>query len=217
MKRITSFIFVTAFIAVFATSSQANIISEVLTGVDNGFGFSGLHHATGNQSMSGSNFSSVSLDTSFTSFFHIDDHSGNDNFELHLILDDKGGSLLTLSGVLDFRVAPGDLIGTLDADFSDPNVHADTFFKFVQGTIGAGGSSVPHPNGVNGDLLALWGANSTADHLPNSIGFDPTTADLGIDLVVRWVDVPAPNSLALLALGLLGFGFARRKQSAIVI
>jgi len=213
MKKITFLIFVTAFIAVFATSSQANIISQVLSGSDKGFGFSGIHNATGNHSMSGSNFSSVSLDTNFTSFFHIDDHSGNNNFELHLILDDKGDSLLTLSGVLDFRVPAGKLIGTLNADFSDPTVHADTFFKFVQGTAGVGGNGVPKPNGIDGDLLALWGANSTAEHLPNSIGFDPNTADLGIDLVVRWVDVPAPGSVALLALGLLGLAFARRKQS----
>ncbi|MCH9638286.1 MAG: PEP-CTERM sorting domain-containing protein [Betaproteobacteria bacterium] len=213
MKKLTFFIFVASLITVFATTSQANTISQVLSGSDNGFGFSGLHYATGNQSMSGSNFSSVSLDTNFTSFFHIDDHSGNNNFELHLILDDKGGSLLTLSGVLDFRVAAGELLGTLNADFSDPSVHADTFFKFVQGTTSVGGNGVPNPNGINGDLLALWGANSTADHLPNSIGFDPSTADLGIDLVVRWVEVPAPDSVALLALGLLGLGFARRKQS----
>ena len=217
MKKITFFILATAFIAVFATSSQANTISEVLSGSDNSFSFSGIHNATGNQSMSGSNFSSVSLDTNFTSFFHIDDHSGNNNFELHLILDDKGGSLLTLSGVLDFRVAAGELIGTLDADFSDSNVHDDTFFKFVKGTASVGGDGVPSPNGVNGDLLALWGANSTADHLPASIGFDPSTADLGIDLVVRWVDVPVPSSAALLALGLLGLGFVRRKQSSIAV
>lgn len=212
MKKFTSLILVTAFISLFGANSQANIISEVLSGTDNGFGFSSLHHATRNNSMSGANFSSVSLDTNFTSFFHLDDHSGNNNFELHLILDDQNNSLLTLSGILDFRVPVGELIGEITAVFSDQNVHTDTVFKFVQGTARVGGNAVPKPNGVDGDLLSLWGANSTADPIAGSIGFDSSTADLGIDLVVRWVDVPAPASIVLLAAGLAGLGFARRKR-----
>ncbi len=47
-------------------------------------------------------------------------------------MDDKNDSLLILSGILDFTVDEGQLIVTIAADFADPNVHTDTFFKFVK-------------------------------------------------------------------------------------
>lgn len=215
MKIIRPLVLATTMALTFSSHSQANVITEVLSGSDNGFGFSGIHHATGCSSMCGSNFSSVSLSNAGESFFHIDDLTGDDNFKLYLNLDNFGGSLLTLSGVLNFNVAVGELIGTIAADFTDENIHADTFFKFVQGTMPIAGMNVPSPNGIDGSLLSLWGANSTADHLPNSIGFNTNTADLGMDLVLRWEDsvsVPAPGSLMLLTLGLFGLGLRRARK-----
>ncbi len=215
MKIFNPLVLATAMTLIFSSHSQANLITEVLSGSDNGFGFSAIHHATGCSSMCGSNFSGVSLSNAGESFFHIDDLSGNENFKLYLSLDAFGGSALTLSGVLDFSVDDGNLIGTIFADFADDNIHEDTFFKFVQGTMPIAGMNVPSPNGVDGNLLSLWGANSTANPLPNSIGFNSNTADLGIDLVLKWedsVNVPAPSSLMLLALGLLGLGFRRTKN-----
>lgn len=218
MKNIQTLFITATFILTMSTSIQANTITEVLSGSDNGFGFSGLHHATSNGSMSGANFSSVSLSSNHTSFFHANNLSGTDNFELYLNLDSFGGSLLTLSGVLNFTVAEGELIGTINADFADETIHADTFFKFVKGTVSLGGVNVPSPNSTQNDLMSLWGANSTADHLPNSIGFDPATASLGIDLVVRWDDPTPPNeisepvSLVLFALGLFGLGVVRLRK-----
>ncbi len=217
MKNI-QFLIITAVFFLATTATHANTIIEVLSGSDNNFGYSGLHHATSNGSMSGANYSSVSLNADNTSFFHENDFSNGDNFVLHLNLDDFGGSLLTLSGVLDFTVAEGDLIGTIDADFADDINHTDTFFKFVKGSANVGGGDVPVPNGIGGDLMSLWGANSTVDHLPNSIGFDPNTATLGIDLVLRWDDSTPPNevsepaSLVLFALGLFGLGAARLRK-----
>ena len=82
------------------------------------------------------------------------------------------------------------------------------------------GGAVPHPNGFNDDftLMSLWGANSDGNPIANSIGFANGTADLGIDLVVRWDDsttiteVSEPASLVLFALGLLGLGAARIRK-----
>ena len=220
MKNIQSLFITAIFILTMSTSVQANTITEVLSGSDNGFGFSGLHHATGCQSMCGGNFSSVSLSNNHISFFHENDFSNGDNFKLYLTLDNYSDSLLTLSGVLDFTVGAGELIGEVAADFDNESLtnQTDTVFKFVQGSANVGGINVPKPNGISGDLLSLWGANSTADHLPNSIGFDPNTASLGIDLVLRWDDSTPPNevsepaSLVLFALGLFGLGAARLRK-----
>ena len=207
-----------------AFNVNASIITEVLSGTDNGFGFSGLHHANGCKSMCGPNFSAVSLSANHTSFFNENNFLNGDNFVLNLTLSGFQNSLLTLSGSLNFNVNEGDLIGTINADFND-NVHEDTFFKFVKGSMSIGGINVPHPNSIDGTLFSLWGANSTAAPLQNSIGFDPATADLGLDLVVRWDDslnttnpdttnVPEPAVFSLLGLGMLGMFGARRKKKS---
>ena len=203
-----------------AFNVNASIITEVLSGTDNGFGYSGLHNATGCSSMCGSNFSAVNLSTDYTSFFNENDFSNGDNFVLNLTLSEFNNSLLTLSGSLNFNVNEGDLIGTINADFND-NVHEDTFFKFVKGNMSIGGINVPHPNSIDGTLFSLWGANSSADPLQNSIGFDPATADLGLDLVIRWQDspsanVPEPAIFSLLGLGMLGLFAARRKNKGLI-
>ncbi len=203
-----------------AFNVNASIITEVLSGTDNGFGYSGLHHATGCSSMCGPNFSAVNLSTDYTSFFNENDFSNGDNFVLNLTLSEFNNSLLTLSGSLDFNVNEGDLIGTINADFND-GVHDDTFFKFVKGNMSIGGINVPHPNSIDGTLFSLWGANSSADPLQNSIGFDPATADLGLDLVIRWQDspsanVPEPAIFSLLGLGMLGLFAARRKNKGLI-
>ncbi|MFK8047502.1 MAG: PEP-CTERM sorting domain-containing protein [Halioglobus sp.] len=213
MKIIGPLVLAAAMSLTLSSNAHANLITEVLSGTDNGFGFSGIHHATGCSSMCGANFSSVSLSNAGQSFFHANDLSGAENFRLYLNLDDFGGSQLTLSGILDFTVATGQLIGTIAADFADDNIHADTFFKFVKGTMPVAGMNVPSPNGIDGTLFSLWGANSSTGPLRGSIGFDPNTADLGIDLVVKWKDpvsVPVPGSLALLILGLFGMRLRRR-------
>lgn len=218
MKIIGPLVLASAMALTFSSHSQANIITEVLSGTDNGFGFSGIHHATGCSSMCGANFSGVSLDTTRESFFHANDFTSAENFRLYLTLDDHSNSLLTLSGVLDFRVGNGQLLGSIAADFADDNVHADTFFKFVKGTMPIAGMNVPSPNGIDGTLLSLWGANSSSGPIPETIGFDPNTADLGIDLVVKWEDpvsVPAPGSLALLTLGLFGLRLRRKRNEAV--
>ncbi len=164
--------------------------------------------------MCGSIFSDVSLseEVGHNSYFHANDLTSSSNFLLYLTLDHKNDSLLILSGSLNFDVAIGELIGTLNADFSDNNIHEDTVFKFVKGTINAGGVNVPKPNGIEGDLLSLWGANSSEDPLQGSIGFDTNTADLGLDLVVRWANVPEPSSIFLMSLGLMPLVLRRRSS-----
>ena len=190
---------------------HANAITEVLSGSDNGFGFSGLHHARGCNSMCGSSFSDVSLSnqSGHNSYFHESDLTSGSNFLLYLTLDNFGGSLLTLNGSLNFNVAVGELIGTLNADFTDENIHADTVFKFVKGTANVGGVNVPKPNGINDDLLSLWGANSDSNHVPGSIGFASESADLGIDLALKWANVPEPSSLFLMCFGLMFIPFKK--------
>ncbi len=150
-------------------------------------------------------------------FFDIFKHSTHQFF-----YDNVLNSLLILTRILDFTVDEGQLIVTIAADFADPSVHTDTFFKFVQGTKEIGGVGVPKPNGYSEDLFSLWGANSFADHLPNSIGFDFNTADLGLDLVVRWaslppVSIPEPGSVVLMVLGLLGLGLTCLKRRSVAM
>ena len=222
MKKIQSLIITATLLVAATTTAYAGEITEVLTGSDNNFGYSLLHKASGCDSMCGGTISKVSLSTNHTSFFNRD-LSGN-NFKLYLTLDKFSDSLLTLSGELDFDVSEGQLIGNISADFADNTVHSDTFFKFVKGTSGVGGDKVPNPNGFNDDftLMSLWGANSSGDPVTDSIGFTNGTADLGIDLVVRWDDsttiteVSEPASLLLFALGLFGLGTVRLRKSAAI-
>ncbi len=211
MKNIKLIIVTVALLA--ASSAHANTISAVLSGTDNGFGYSGLHHATGNQSMSGASFSGVSLDTTKVSYFHDTDLSSPVNFSLYLTLDDYNGSSLHLTGQLNFN-STSLLIGELFADFADENIHADTTFKFARGTMNIGGVNVPQPNTIDGNFLSLWGANSSEDPLNNSIGFDPNSADLGMDLVLQWNDVPEPTPLSLLALCGIFLFLTHRKYAA---
>lgn len=192
-------------------------IDSVDIGVTDGFRHSVFHTASGNGGKSGTINSEINAAVG-AGLNAYDDITGGfvGNFTL------MDGGTVVVTGTLDFGVAAEAVIGTLFVDFTGDSFYGNQDFNvtFLQHDYGIGG--VPTANGATATRITLWGADGT----PTSNGnFDTQTTLIGFDLALNisagggpdcvgtaCVDVPEPDTLAVLGFGLVGLALLRRRR-----
>ena len=196
-----------------AVSATPWTVTAVETGTDGGFGFSGLHDASGTNVMSGSSLATI---TGASGTY--DDASGAVDFLFSL----SNGDLLTLTGNLLF------ISGWLDAPsaleytgLGLTDISSTGFFGYMQGDVCCYGSFDPNsfmPTGTDGlNYLTLWGAdgfdtrNGTYDG--SKVGMDFRLALVTGLPTSGSATVPEPAIIWMLIPALLGLFGIRRKQA----
>jgi hypothetical protein len=204
MKKII-LILISLFISTVASAATWNV-SNVLHGVDSGFGYSGLHDASGANVMSGPELAKI---TSASGTY--DDTSGAVNFLFSL---DNGDSL-GLIGNLLFNGA-GLLNSNSFLAYTGLNnlsgISSTGNFGFKTGDVCCSGSYDPNsfkptPNNLN--FLTLWGADGfdNGDYISSTVGMDFRLA-----LTPSAVPLPAAIWLFAPAMGIIGM---RRKKAGV--
>jgi len=178
---------------------------------DGNFGFSVLHDASNGGEIDGALFlmsGSITYEVNPTGVLTGD--LVGDVLSVSGIVQLNGAGTLELSGVLDFGVASGDLIGELDYVLTTgggSTVESGTFFFFnndyTNGTCDA--------NGLCGDLYRLWGNNW--DNV--AAGLDPPTDRVlrGIDLGGVIAPIPEPGAGLLFGAAFFVVGWALRRDA----
>jgi hypothetical protein len=197
-------------------------IDNVLSGTDQGFGFSSLHKADDSTPMSGSEVAKIQ-NLSFSGTFN--DVSGAADFVLGL----SNGDNLSLAGNLLFA-GFGDMSGNSTLAYSGlTNLAASTWgtsvglsssgtFGFLPGGIcgGCGGDNGPNSfTQAGGGLtyLTLWGADFGSFTFGASSPYNGSK--IGMDVRLEMSAVPVPAAVWLFGTALLGFiGISRKTKVA---
>ena len=199
-------------------------IDNVLSGIDQGFGFSSLHMANDSTPMSGSELAKIQ-NLSFSGTFN--DVSGVADFVLGL----SNGDNLSLTGNLIF-----DGFGDMDAHSTLAYSGLDNLaasdwgslpavalsssgtFGFLPNDIcgGCGGDNGPNSFTQAGSGLAwltLWGADFGSDTFGGINPYDGSK--IGMDVRLEMSAVPVPAAVWLFGTALLGFiGVSRKTKVA---
>ena len=175
-----------------------------------------FHTAASNYGMSGSILVYFDLDTTATSTY--DPTTGALTLHVNLFTDEgltnaAGSAVGTSTNLLASNFdnpQDGGVLGTISWDFSDSSGLSDTIMTFVDKNYGVssnGGQFVPNSltgTEANPTSITLWGADGALDSQERHI-----SANMGMDLVMQFgpspiIAVPAPPSLALALVGLVG-------------
>ncbi len=181
-------------------------------GSSGNFGYNYVHSSSSTNPASGTILATGAGAQSIVGTY--DDVSGDIRFEINLI-DAEGadsGEAGTVSGTgnLNFGVASGALVGSIDLTFSkngaawNVNDAASSFSVGFFNTV-YGGTAPIQPNSLNiaALVMTLWGADDFANNFAN-----PT---LGIDLVFNLIETPLPAALPLFLSALAVGGMVRRR------
>jgi hypothetical protein len=197
-------------------------IDNVLSGTDQGFGFSSLHKANDSTPMSGSELAKIQ-NLSFSGTFN--DVSGAADFVLGL----DNGDNLSLAGNLLFA-GFGDMSGNSTLAYSGlTNLAASTWgtsvglsssgtFGFLPGGIcgGCGGANGPNSFTQTGGgltYLTLWGADFGSSTFGSPTPYEGSK--IGMDVRLEMSAVPVPAAIWLFGTGIIGLiGFSKRSKAA---
>ena len=174
------------------------IVFELQSGVENGFGFSGLHDADDSSPMSGSHIGSLSGDLTL-------DYDGVDTYSF------LASTVSLASATYSFTITGGTL-HTDGSGFLDFVLAGAGPYAQVASIVFAGGAPVccgaDGPNRVSPTELRLWGASNIAP----SGGVAGVSKRIGMDLGAA-APVPEPSAALLFAVGALVMrGAAQRKR-----
>ena len=215
MKQTIKFMSTAALLLSGTANAAIYDITGVLSGVDNGFGFSGFHYAgnlgTGvdadGNPMTGTQLVDIPAATGL--FGTYNDVTGD--FYVQLATDFSYVPTFELNGTLLFdNTGFLDPTSTLTITFNTATLLGDlsTNMVFDAGQVCCSGTNPP--NSFSNGLLSLWGANSTPEL--DSLFPDNNAEVLGLDLRLQLTPVPVPAAVWLFGSGLLGLiGIARRK------
>ncbi len=183
-----------------------NVVS-VEQGSDGGFGFSGLHDASGSNVMSGAGLADI---TSASGTY--DDVSGDANFTFSL----SNSTSFNLTGNLIFN-SSGWLASNSTLAYSGltlSGISSTGDFGYMPGDVCCGGSYDPNsfmPTTGNLNFLTLWGADGFNT---NNGTYSNSTIGMDFRLGLAPSAVPLPAAAWLFAPALLGvLGIRRKKKS----
>jgi hypothetical protein len=219
MMRFASPFLVTALLAL-ASPAGAVPIADVLSGTDGNFLFSVVHTSTsGSDGQSGSVLGDVSLSAGGGSWVVA---AGTGFLDVELDVD-VAGSVSTYQAKGSFDLAA----------LADDGTQADTLLGFLAFDLLAGADDAAidgltfyfedrnysnaslRPNGLDGDLLTLWGATEFTGTPTLGSGFDLVPGGRGIDLRVQLAPpIPEPSARPLYVAGLavVAFGALRLRR-----
>ncbi len=219
MKRLLSAVALSACCS--AASAATYDITAVLSGSDNGFGFSSLHFAGEDPASSNpaDNDGDPSTGTILATFDTTpvsgtyDDITGNLNMVLGLT--DGGTVTFAGTGFLFDANSPNTLsnVSTLSVIFSNPaELLSDTDIIFDNTILDCCANANPAPNSFDGTLMSLWGADFPPGTINGVVAGGPR---IGLDLRIEVSAVPVPAAVWLFGSGLLGLaGIARRRKAS---